>query len=206
MKKLMRILIAILALSLFGCGGQQRKIKIPESVVPNPRKKQAPEPPGQPYVVKMSDGERVWELVIPVQPGVPLNAVIPLDLGQLSQKPPGRYQTEADGEIIEAKKEAGEKVPEIKPGEEARAQSYLATLARVKELYKRRQYEMALIDLVKLDRQYPDDERILSMKGTLYSRLNRPKEAKKAWERVLSLNPNNETVARALERLEADED
>ena len=62
----------------------------------------------------------------------------------------------------------------------------------------------AATTLVELDRQYPDDERILEMKGTLYVRLNRPKEAKKAWERVLSLNPNNETVARALERLETD--
>ena len=202
----MRLIVAALSLALFGCGGHQRKIKIPESVVQNPRNKQAPQPMSQPYVVKMSDGERVWELEIPVQPGVPLKAVVPLDLGQLSQQPPGRYQTEADGEIIEAKKQAGEKVPQTKPGEQAKNQSYLATLARVKELFKRRQYEMALIDLVELDRLYPDDERILEMKGTLYSRLNRPKEAKKAWERVLSLNPNNEVVARALERLEAEEE
>jgi tetratricopeptide (TPR) repeat protein len=202
----MRMLLFTLGVALLGCGGQQRKIKIPESVVQNPRSKRVPEPAVQPYVVKMSDGDRVWELVIPVAPGSPGQFVIPLDLGQLSQQPPGRYQTTADGEIIEAKKQAGEKVPNLKPGEEATAQSYLATLARVKELYKRRQYEMALIDLVELDRQYPDDERILEMKGTLYSRLNRPKEAKKAWERVLSLNPSNESVARALERLEADEE
>jgi tetratricopeptide (TPR) repeat protein len=200
------LLLFTFGMSLTGCGGHQRKIKIPESVVQNPRSKRVPEPAVQPYVVKMSDGERVWEVVIPVSPGVPLNAAIPLDLGGLSQKPPGQYQTTADGEIIEAKKQAGEKVPALKPGEEATAQSYLATLARVKELFKRRQYEMALIDLVELDRQYPDDERILEMKGTLYQRLNRPKEAKKAWERVLSLNPSNETVARALERLEADEE
>ena len=202
----MRILVATFVLALFGCGGHQRKIKIPDSVVQNPRSKRVPEPAVQPYVVKMSDGERVWELVIPVAPGVPNSFAVPLDLGQLAQQPPGQYQTTADGEIIEAKKQAGEKVPDLKPGEEKAAQSYLATLARVKELFKRRQYEMALIDLVELDRQYPDDERILEMKGTLYHRLNRPKEAKKAWERVLSLNPSNETVARALERLEADEE
>src|SRR5688572_12596990 len=202
----MRIYVAIAFVALFGCGGHQRKIKIPESVVQNPRSKRAPEPAVQPYVVKMSDGERVWEGVIPVAPGVPVSTVIPLDIGDITRRPPGRYQQAADGEIIEAKKQAGEKAPDVKPGEEASAQSYLATLARVKELFKRRQYEMALIDLVELDRQCPDDERILEMKGTLYQRLNRPKEAKKAWERVLSLNPSNETVARALERLEADEE
>lgn len=204
----MRILVATALLAVLGCGGHQRKIKIPESVVANPRKEgQAPQAAPQPYVVKMSDGQRVWEVVIPVGNGSPsFQAAIPLDLGDLSQKTPGTYQTEADREIIEAKKAAGEPVPIAKAGEAPKASSYLATIARVKELFKRRQYEMALVDLVKLDRQYPDDQRILEMKGTLYSRLNRPNEAKKAWERVLSLNPNNEVVARALERLEADED
>jgi tetratricopeptide (TPR) repeat protein len=200
----MRILIATLALASIGCGGHQRKIKIPESVVANPKKKDAPQRLSEPYVVKMSDGQRVWEISIPVFDGAPVNAAIPLDLGEVSKKTPGNYQVTADGEIIEAKKAAGEKVPEVKPGEEPRSKSYLKTLARVRELFKRRQYELALVDLVELDRQYPDDERILEMKGTLYVRLNRPKEAKKAWERVLSLNPNNETVARALERLEMD--
>ncbi len=203
----MRILLGMFALFALACSGPQRKIKIPESVVANPKKKEAAreERPLQPYVVKMSDGTRTWQIEIPVAQGSPsFSTAIPLDLGDISQKPPGTYQTEADREIIEAKKEAGEPVPDVKPGEEPHTQSYLATIARVKELFKRRQYEMALVDLVKLDRQYPDDEQILQMKGTLYFRLNRPKEAKKAWERVLSLNPNNETVARALERLEAD--
>ena len=80
--------------------------------------------------------------------------------------------------------------------------SYLATIARARELYKRRQYEMALMDIVELDRMYPDDERVLEMKGTLYLKLNRASDAKKAWERVLALNPNNQGVARALEQLQ----
>ncbi len=201
------VVTSIVALGLVGCGASQRKIKIPDSVIANPKKKDAPDRSPPPYVVKMSDGQHIWEIEIPIPTGTPsFQAAIPLDLGDISKRPPGTYtyQTEADREIIEAKKAAGEPVPEVKPGEEPHTASYLATIARVRELFKRRQYEMALVDLVKLDRQYPDDERILEMKGTLYFRLNRPKEAKKAWERVLSLNPNNEGVARALERLEAD--
>jgi tetratricopeptide (TPR) repeat protein len=203
----MRAFLAIsIPLLLASCGSNTRTIRIPESAVANPRKKKTPEPKPQPYVVKMSDGQRTWQIEIPVQTGSPsFSASIPLDLGALAASPPMAPQTEADREIIEAKKAAGEKVPEAKPGEEGKAQSYLGTIARVRELYKRRQYEMALVDLVALDRQYPDDVRILEMKGTLYMRLNRPKEARKAWERALSLDPNNESVARALEQLEDEE-
>lgn len=197
----MRTLFLSVVLLGLACGSHQRKIKIPESVVKNPRKKHAPEPVAQPYVIKMSDGKRTWQVEIPVGAGSPsFSAAIPLEVDVAAQPP--MAQTEADREIIAAKKAAGEPVPKVKPGEEAHTASYLATIARVKELYKKKQYELALVDLVELDRQYPDDERILEMKGTLYMRLNRPNEAKKAWERALSLNPNNEVVARALERLE----
>ncbi|MEQ8274319.1 MAG: tetratricopeptide repeat protein [Deltaproteobacteria bacterium] len=195
--------ILALALALFACSGNQRTIRIPDSVVADPKKaKTTQERVAQPYVVKMSDGKRTWQIEIPVNEGSPtFSAAIPLDLGQIAQDPPDMPPTEADREVIEAKRAAGEPIAEPKPGESPKAQSYLATLARVRELYKRRQYELALVDLVNLDRQYPDDERILAMKGTLYRKLGRRDEAKRAWERVLALNPDNAMVGRALEQL-----
>ena len=71
-------------------------------------------------------------------------------------------------------KPAAKSAPARKPGDDkppAAKASYLLTLARVKELYRTRQYELALVELVELDRQYPEDEHILSMKGSLYERL-----------------------------------
>lgn len=193
----------VLLLGLVACGGQKRKIRVPDSIVANPNKKVIPKQQEDPLVVKMSDGKRTWQVEIPIYGGKDFSAEIPLEVGHNGiMQEPIIGQTEADREIIEAKRAAGKQVPATKAGEEKRSPSYLATIARVRELYKRRQYEMALVDLVELDRQYPDDERILEMKGTLYNRLNRRKEAKRAWERVLSLNPNNESVARALEQLE----
>ena len=193
----------VLVLLAAACGSNQRTIRIPDSVVDDPSKtRSAPERTAQPYVVKMSDGKRTWQIEIPVTEGSPsFSAAIPLDLGDLSQAPPEVPPTEADREVLEAKRAAGEPIAEPKPGEAPKAQSYLATLARVRALYKRRQYELALVDLVNLDRQYPDDERILEMKGTLYRKLGRRDEAKRAWERVLALNPDNQMVARALEQL-----
>jgi len=79
--------------------------------------------------------------------------------------------------------------------------SYLLTLAKVKDLYKSRNYEIALVELVALEREYPNDERIMSMKGSLYEKLGRRQLARESWEAVLSINPYNLQVAEALQRL-----
>jgi Flp pilus assembly protein TadD len=79
--------------------------------------------------------------------------------------------------------------------------SYLLTLARVKELYRTRQYELALVELAELDRQYPEDEHILSMKGSLYDRLGNKNLAREAWQQTLRINPYNLAVLEALQRL-----
>ena len=79
--------------------------------------------------------------------------------------------------------------------------SYLLTLARVKELYRTRHYELGLVELVELEKQYPDDEHILSMKGSLYERLGNLPLAREAWQEVLRINPFNLAVLEALQRL-----
>jgi hypothetical protein len=79
--------------------------------------------------------------------------------------------------------------------------SYLLTLARVKDLYRTRHYELGLVELVELENQYPDDEHILSMKGSLYERLGNKNLAREAWQEALRLNPFNLAVLEALQRL-----
>jgi hypothetical protein len=79
--------------------------------------------------------------------------------------------------------------------------SYLLTLAKVKDLYRSRNYEIALVELVALEREYPNDERILSMKGSLYEKVGRRQLARESWEAVLAINPYNLQVAEALQRL-----
>jgi hypothetical protein len=79
--------------------------------------------------------------------------------------------------------------------------SYLLTLAKVKDLYRSRNYEIALVELVALEREYPNDERIMSMKGSLYEKVGRRQLARESWEAVLAINPYNLQVAEALQRL-----
>jgi tetratricopeptide (TPR) repeat protein len=201
------IAILISAVLVLGaaCSGSKRTIRIPESVVANPKNKKEHERQAmEPYVVKMSDGKHVYELRIPA--GLTTGAYqasIPLDYGEFEAEGT-TGQTEADREIIDAKKASGEPTPKEKPGEAPKARSYLGTLAKVNALFKKRQYELALIELTALDREYPEDERILEMKGTLLWKLKRPKQAREAWERVLAINPNNTVVAQALEQLAQD--
>jgi tetratricopeptide (TPR) repeat protein len=197
------LLSALLVMS--ACSSPKRTIRIPESVVPNPKGKTADKSTAQPFVIKVADGKRTFQIEVPSeQISGAINASIPLDLDTLESFGEETQQTEADREIIDAKEAAGEKTPKTAPGESAKSKSYLATLARVNELYKKRQYEIALIEITSLDREYPDDERILSMKGTLYWKLKRMKQAREAWERVLALNPDNTQVAQALEQLNQD--
>ena len=203
MIRVRRTALIVTAALASACASSPRTIEIPDAVVENPERPSAPEAATRPYVVKMSDGRRTWQIEIPVSPGSPAFAArIPLDLGAAAEgSAPVGPASEADREIIDAKKAAGEAVPEA-AAEGAEVSSYLQTLARVRALYQRRQYELALVELVALDRQYPDDARILAMKGTLYKKLGRLDEARRAWERVLVIDPDNRAVARALEALE----
>ena len=104
-----------------------------------------------------------------------------------------------DGDVKPAAEKRGRKTKDDKPP--AAKARYLLTLARVKELYRSRQYEIALVELAELDRQYPEDEHILSMKGSLYDRLGNKNLAREAWQQTLRINPYNLAVLEALQRL-----
>jgi hypothetical protein len=113
------------------------------------------------------------------------------------------HPTDRDGNRSLSAKAArpSDKVPGAGGTPPAAKASYLLTLARVKDLYRTRHYELGLVELVDLERQYPDDEHILSMKGSLYERLGNKNLAREAWQEALRLNPFNLAVLEALQRL-----
>ena len=182
------------------------------------------------YVVRMTDGEQDWEVTIP-EIGTAYEVSIPLKGGKggngITVEQP--TLTAADKEIVgqrqvDARVRAEETPPapeimglseESIPQKPVRPRpintagtapvtpkaSYLLTLAKVKDLYRTRNYELALVELVALEREYPEDERIMSMKGSLYEKLGRRQLAREAWEAALALNPYNLQVAEALQRL-----
>jgi Flp pilus assembly protein TadD len=196
------------------------------------------ESPRTRYVVRMTDGQRDWEIQLPeiataYEVKVPLSGKpstrLAVDMATMTaadreilQEREAAARAEADdtqapsedGQMKRASaREEGDAAKDAKPAKKSAARkpgddkppsakaSYLLTLARVKDLYRSKQYELALVELAELDRQYPDDEHILSMKGSLYERLGNKNLAREAWQQTLRINPYNLAVLEALQRL-----
>ncbi len=189
MIRLLMMLVVVLA----ACGGPRRTVRVSDEIAPPPEEPVSPRAE-QPYVIKMTDGRRTWQIEVPAGAAAPaFEATIPLQLGEQPEVT-GLPPTEADREILDAKRAAGETV-------EPEAPSYLRGLAQIRTLFRERRFELALVQVVALERAFPDDVRLLEMKGTLLLRLGRPTEARSSWERALALDPDNATVEKALEAL-----
>jgi hypothetical protein len=212
------------------------------------------EPPRTRYVVKMTDGQRDWEIQLP-EIATAYEVKVPMSGKVTGMRADLAGMTAADREIL-AEREASARAEQLadgdgkdgrddgkKPGargkrgaddddddsgqdrKDAKASkadrrarvtpasapgadkppaakaSYLLTLARVKDMYRARKYELALVELVELERQYPEDEHILSMKGSLAERLGQKQMAREAWQQALRINPYNLAILEALQRL-----
>ncbi len=186
------------------------------------------------YVIRMSDGQRDWEVQLPeiatayevkvpltgapgAAMGVDMAGLTSADREILAQSEAARRAEGDDaadkgdqsdsgepadkGDAKNATKKPAAAKPRAAQGPAPAKASYLLTLERVKELYRTRHYELGLVELVELEKQYPEDEHILSMKGSLYERLGNKPLAREAWQQVLRINPYNLAVLEALQRL-----
>jgi tetratricopeptide (TPR) repeat protein len=170
------------------------------------------------YVVRMTDGRREWEVEFPdARYGSEVR--VPLKNGGHQIKLAGDRSnlTAADRELQEEARTTREKAdpydlmdqpkPAEKPTKVKKAKtSYLVGVAQIRELYDARNLEIALVQLVELEKEYPNDEKLLSMKGSIYRKMGKNGLARAAWERVLALNPDNTNVAAALRALAEEED
>jgi hypothetical protein len=144
-----------------------------------------PGPDGR-YVLRLAEHNRVWELELPESAGG-YEMSIPL-------AGPLEAPTLADAEML-----AG---GAAEPGKATNPQkSYLATLAKVREMYSSRRYEMALVEVVDLESAHPGDARLFAMKGSLYLKLGKKDLARASWEKALSLDPKDAAVAEALRHI-----
>jgi tetratricopeptide (TPR) repeat protein len=171
-------------------------------------------PPSQyaKYVVRLAEGGRVWEMELPEATGG-YEMRVPVVGG------PAEMITAADEELFadstmlrpsekpaEAGKDLKEKDKKVDARAAAKKKSYLGAMAKVNEMYSSRRYELALIEVVNLEKEYPNDSRLLAMKGSLYLKLGRIKLAREAWEKALAQNPNDQGVAEALRDLSSREE
>lgn len=184
--------------------------------------------PAQRYVIRMSDGRRDWEVEFPETAGgyemrIPLETTSGNGDGRTVEWE-GAQLTDADKELLRELRrqtpgmeregiyadgknvlDAAAGKPAAAPAGEADAAptrpSYLLGVETVNKLFKTGNFELAMVRLVNLERAYPDDLKLLSMKGTLWLRLGRVNLARQAWEEVLQIDPDNKPVLRALKRL-----
>ena len=136
----------------------------------------------QRYTLRLVERGRVWEFELPESTG---GYEVRIPLGPGIETP-----TAADQEML-----AGKTPPE------GHSKSYLATLAKLGEMYSAHRYELALIEVVDLEQQYPKDPRLLAMKGSLYQKLGKAALAREAWKKALEIDPSDTTVAEALRAL-----
>ncbi|HXU63034.1 MAG TPA: hypothetical protein VN962_15105 [Polyangia bacterium] len=229
-------LLAALAGVTAGCatGTVPADVRVPPELLRGSPYAANGEPARSRYVIRMTDGQRDWELQLPeiataYEVKVPLTgapgagmavgmaSMTAADREILAQSEAAHRAEDADaadkndddseeaapGKAGKDAKDAKKK-PAAKPGAAqppAGKASYLLTLEHVKELYRTRHYELGLVELVELEKQYPEDEHILSMKGSLYERLGNKSLARDAWQQVLRINPYNLAVLEALQRL-----
>ncbi|HAR43923.1 MAG TPA: hypothetical protein DCS07_15025 [Bdellovibrionales bacterium] len=81
-----------------------------------------------------------------------------------------------------------------------RDKSYLASMDRIKQLYRSGRYEAALMDADSMIRQFQTDPKLYQMRGTLLDRLGKKDLALKAWNQALRFDPNNVGLRRFIER------
>jgi tetratricopeptide (TPR) repeat protein len=141
----------------------------------------SPTPPEQRYVLRLVEHGRVWEVEMPESSG---GYEVRIPLGSPVEQP-----TLADQELLG-------KEPQQKP-----AKSYLGAMARIAEMYAAHRYELALIEVVDLEQQYPKEARVEAMKGSLYQKLGKTQLAREAWKKALELDPSDAVVAEALRGL-----
>ncbi|HZX93808.1 MAG TPA: tetratricopeptide repeat protein [Myxococcales bacterium] len=133
------------------------------------------------YTLRLVEHGRVWEVELP-ETTAGYEVRIPMGTGI-------ETPTAADQELL------GKTPPE------GRSKSYLSTLAKIGEMYGAHRYELALIEAVDLEQQYPNDARLLAMKGSLFQRLGKTRQAREAWKKALEIDPADVTVAEALRAL-----
>lgn len=82
------------------------------------------------------------------------------------------------------------------------APSYTIGLAKINELYKRHQYEYALIEIDHLRSFFPTSPRLLKMKGTVLIKLRNYEMALDTWKKALELKPRDRVLKKSIARLE----
>jgi len=176
--------------------------------------------PGEPFVIKSSVGNREYSIEIPGE-ARDFDVEVPLaQLGAqdedplLGGKPSGLANPIAtDKEMVAALPRLDKSRPTDtamldgafgvgNAGGPRQAPSYMLGIAKVNELYKRRQYEFALVELNQMIAFYPNSPQLHKMKGTVLIKMRNLPLAELAWIKALQLTPQDKGLQNGLAKLQ----
>ncbi len=156
---------------------------------------------GAEYIVEIPHGAEDYDISIPM-------TSLPTDEGKikvqnpqltdrelLSTMPGPNQDQERDRSLLEDAMGVGT------PDGPEQGPSYSLGLAKIMELYKKRDYEYALIEVNQLLSYYPNAARLYKMKGTILLKTGDLQLAEKAWIRAAELDPNDRAIQKGIERL-----
>lgn len=193
------IFVSILLFLAIGCGG---KGVVRDPVIANPFAGNAElaEKKNAGVVFRRSIGPNSVEISLP-ESGE--DAEFRYDLSELRE---GLLPDIGSTDHITYKKKADDKetmgpsLPMAEPQSRYEA-GYLLGIAKIKELYRKREFELALVQVEGLLQTYPNDARLLAMRGTLAKKLSYDDLAEESWSRALAKDPGNEVIRTALSQL-----
>ncbi len=159
----------------------------------------------EPFVIRSRVGQTEYAVEIP-DAGEEYNIELPLAaLQPRGSEQPGTPEDMANVRRTDRELTAAFPQPktQLKPEDlpQGEAPSYVLGLAKINELYKRRQYEYALVEIDHLITFFPNSPKLYKMKGTVLIRTQDYALADKAWTHALELEPTDRILRRGLQDL-----
>ncbi len=174
-----------------------------------------------PFVIRSAVGETEYSVEIPENGG---RYDIAIPLAEISGKPApnGAFALGRNSKPINAAttdKELVAALPDVakqKPDETSmldgafgvgtpegpvQSPSYTIGIAKVNQLFKEKNFELALIELNNLLAFYPNSPKLLKMKGTLLVKTGNRELAMRSWQRAYDLTPGDLALKRSIDRL-----
>ncbi len=157
------------------------------------------------YVVEIPRAAEDYDVEVPLatskdlgMSGTPqgLPSPVSTDREMLSSMPSVSRSNPSQANLIDKAFGVGENLgPEQSP-------SYTLGLSKIGDLYKRKEYEFALIEINDLLSFYPNSTRLYKMKGSILMKLQDYALAERSWRKAVDLDPNDHALQQSLIRLQ----
>ena len=185
-----------------------------------PSKTLGTSPSEEKFIIKSTVGDREYEIAIPGA-ARDFDVQVPLaEMGETDQDVLGGRKPRKLASPVATDQEMTAALPRLdkargadtalmdsafgvgKPEGPGQAPSYTLGIAKINELFKRREFEFALVEINNMLAYYANSPQLYKMKGTLLVKMRNLPLAELAWIKAVQLDPKDRVMRAALERLQ----